>query len=66
MVLDTLEVHSNCRIYLYTMELFFSSFFTYQDLTPVLNKFSYGHVTKTPNDDCLLSEPTTEVNGNDP
>ena len=25
-----------------------------------------GHVTKTPRDDGLLSEPTTEVNGNDP
>ena len=27
-------------------------------------KFSCGHVTKTPRDDGLLSEPTTEVNGN--
>ena len=27
---------------------------------------SYGHLTKIPRDDGLLSEPTTEVNGNDP
>ena len=27
---------------------------------------SYGDVTKIPRDDGLLSEPTTEVNGNDP
>ena len=49
------------------MELFFfSSFFTDQNLTPILNKISYGHVTKIPRDDGLLSEPTTEVNGDDP
>ena len=49
------------------MELFFSSFFTDQNLTPILNKISDGHVTKIPrDDDGLLSEPTTEVNGNDP
>ena len=29
-------------------------------------KISYGHVSKIPHDDGLLSEPTTEVNGNDP
>ena len=29
-------------------------------------KISDGHVTKIPRDDGLLSEPTTEVNGNDP
>ena len=29
-------------------------------------KISYGHVTKIPCDDGLLSEPTTEVNGIDP
>ena len=29
-------------------------------------KISYGHVTKIPRDDGLLSEPITEVNGNDP
>ena len=38
MILDTLEVHSNWWIYLYTMELLFSSFFTDQNLTPILNK----------------------------
>ena len=47
------------------MELF-SSFFTDQNLTPILNKINYGHMTKIPHDDGLLSEPTTEVNGNDP
>ena len=48
------------------MELFFSSFCTDQNLTPILNKNQYGHVTKTPRDDGLLSQPTTEVNDNDP
>ena len=47
------------------MELFFSSFFSYQNLTPILNKNQLGHVTKIPRDDGLLSEPSTEVNGND-
>ena len=44
----------------------FSSFFADQSLTPILTKISYGHVTKIPSDDGLLSEPTPEVNGNDP
>ena len=45
----------------------FSSFFTDQNLTLILNiNQSYGHVTKIPRDDSLLSEPTTEGNGNDP
>ena len=49
------------------MELFFSSFFTDQNLTPILNKeIRNGHIAKVPRDDGLLSEPTTEVNGNDP
>ena len=48
------------------MELFFSSFFADQNLTPIQTKISYCHVTKIPRDDGLLSEPTTEVNGNDP
>ena len=48
------------------MELFFSSFFTDQNLTQILNKNQLRHVTKIPRDDGLLSEPTTEVNGNDP
>ena len=48
------------------MELFFSSFFADQNLTPVFNKKNpHGYVTKIPRDDGLLSEPTTEVNGND-
>ena len=29
-------------------------------------KISYGHMTKIPRDDGLLSEPTTEVNENNP
>ena len=29
-------------------------------------KISYGHVTKIPRNGGLLSEPTAEVNGNDP
>ena len=40
----------------------FATFFADQNITPNLN----GHVTKIPRDDGLLSEPTTEVNGNDP
>ena len=44
----------------------FSTFLTDQNLTPILNKIGYNHVTKIPRDDGLLSEPTTEVNGNDP
>ena len=51
------------------MELFlFSNFFTDQYLTPIKKKKrnGYGHVTKIPRDDGLISEPTTEVNGNDP
>ena len=48
------------------MELYFSSFFTDQNLTQILNKNSYCHVTKIPRDDGILSESTLEVNGNDP
>ena len=44
----------------------FSSFFTDQNLASILNKISKSHMTKIPHDDGLLSEPTTEVNGNDP
>ena len=47
------------------MELFFSSFFTDQNRTPILKSLSYDHVTKISVYDGLLSEPTTEVNGND-
>ena len=43
----------------------FSSFFTDQNLTPILKNISYGHVMKIPRDDGLLSEPTIEMNGND-
>ena len=62
MIPDTLEVHSNRIINLNTLELFFSSFLTDQNLTPI----SYCQVTKIPREDGLLSDPTTEVNGNDP
>ena len=48
------------------MELFFSSFFTDQNLTPIVNKNQLSHVTKIPLDDGLLSEPAIEVDGNDP
>ena len=50
----------------YNGAFFFSSFFTDQKLTPILNKIRHGHVTKIPRDDGLLSEPTTKVNWNDP
>ena len=43
----------------------FSSFCTDQNLTPILNENQHGHVTKIPCDDGILSEPATEVNGND-
>ena len=61
MILVTSEVHSN----LYRMELFFfSSFFTNQNLTPILCYVHYGHVTKISRDDGLLLEPITELSGN--
>ena len=51
----------------YDGTIFFNSF-TDQNPTPIKKKkkITYGHVTKIPRDDGLLSEPTTEVNGNDP
>ena len=39
----------------------FSIFFTDQNLPPIVNILSYGHVTKIARDDRLCSEPTTEV-----
>ena len=48
------------------MELFFSSFFTDQSLTPILNKSQLRSCDEISCDDGLLSEPTTEVNSNDP
>ena len=44
----------------------FSSFFTDQNLTPILNKNQLGYVSKIPLDNGLFSDPATEVNGNDP
>ena len=49
------------------MELFFfSSFFTNQSLTLILNKSQLRSCDEIPRDDGVLYEPTTEVNGNDP
>ena len=50
------------------MELFFffQASLLIRRLRQFQTKISYGHVTKIPRDDGLLSEPTTEVNGNDP
>ena len=50
----------------YNGTFLFSSFFTDQNLTPILNKNEHGHVTKISIDDSLLSEPNTEVNGDNP
>ena len=40
MILDTLDVHSNWWIYQYTIKLFFSSFFTDQNLMPIFKQKS--------------------------
>ena len=48
------------------MELFFQASLLIRILRQFQTKISYGHVTKIPRDDGLLSEPTTEVNDNDP
>ena len=48
------------------MELFFQASVLIRILPQFYTKISYGHVTKIPRDDDRLSEPTTEVNGNDP
>ena len=51
----------------YNGTTFFSNFYTDQNLTPNLNKNQLRKsVTKIPRDEGLLSEPTTEVNANDP
>ena len=46
--------------------IFFQASFMIRILRQIQAKISYGHVTKIPRDDGLLSKPTTEVNGNDP
>ena len=69
MILDTVEVHLKTDDFTCVKwNYFFSSFFTDQNLTLIkkIKKISYGHVTKIPRDDGLLSERATEVNGNDP
>ena len=48
------------------MEVFFQTSVHTRILCQFRQKMSSGHVTKIPCDDGLLSEPTTEVNGNDP
>ena len=49
------------------MELSFQASLLIRILRQFQTKVSYGHVTKIPRrDNGLLSEPTTEVNGNDP
>ena len=48
------------------MELFFQPSLLTRILRQFQTKITYGHATKIPRDDGLLSEPTTEVNGNDP
>ena len=46
------------------MEIFFQATLLIGILRQFQTKISYGHVTKIPRDDSLLSEPTTDVNGN--
>ena len=48
------------------MELFFKASLLIRILRQLKTKMSYGHVTKILSDNGLLSEPTTEGNGNDP
>ena len=48
------------------MGLFFQASLLIRILRKFQTRISYGHVTKIPRDDGLLSEKTTEVNGNDP
>ena len=45
---------------------FFQTSLPIRILRQFLTKISYGHVTKIPRDEVLLSEPTTKVNENDP
>ena len=45
---------------------FFQASLMIRILRQFQTQVSYGYVTKLPRDDGLLSEPTTEVNGNDP
>ena len=61
MIPETLEVHSNWWIYLYTMQIVFQA----SMLTQIVNENEYRSCDKISRDDWLLSEPTTMVNGND-
>ena len=56
----------NLLLYNGTIFFFFQASLLIRILRQFLTKISYGHVTKIPREDGLLSEPTTEVNGNDP
>ena len=58
MILYTLKV--------YSMELVFQASLLIRILRQFQAKVKNGHVTKIPRDDRLLSESTTEVNGNGP
>ena len=48
------------------MKLIFQASLLIRILRQFQTKISHGHVTKIPRDDGPLSEPTAEVNGNDP
>ena len=50
----------------YKWNYFLKSSLPIRILRQFQTKISFDHVTKIPRDDGLLSEPTTEVNGNDP
>ena len=63
MILDTLETYEFTCI---QWSDFFQASLLIRILSQFQTKISYGHVMKIPRDDGLLSEPTTEVNGNDP
>ena len=47
------------------MELFVQTYLLIRILRQFLTKMSFGHVTKMSREERLLSEPTTEVNGNE-
>ena len=54
------------NLLVYSWTIFFKLLYWSESYANFKKKISYGHVTKLPRDDGLLSEPTTEVNGNDP
>ena len=66
MILDTLEVHLKTDEFTCIKWNSFLKLLYRSESNANLTKISYGHVTKIPRDDSLISEPTTEVNGNNP